>query len=525
MLTPIFAVSSSSVPDKTYSTPTDWNSSVGVTPGLTIKYTINELVAPSMDNLTIPNLAGNYLYVKVMSVEDDYTFSSEEGVLIRYGLGIIFKKDATFTIREGFAAADFTIPAGSATPAMVIAGVPHFNNTFAPTSPFFLNNDWIEHKDVLDSHGFNVVATSSEFAVSLNNGTGSISAKWRKSDGLLTSMVVDDIYVMGMNYSGLNLDISLLSTEDKGLEVAVGDEFILKNEFASMEITGSGDLFETNETQFSSMEEEYESIKDEIMLKYTVTEIEGLYYKCDASVFDYEKKTLVPSELPVVFNGFLGAIDVQDPPMIYDALLDPHITKGPVASATYIPAIAPVITPDFDIYGGYLVLADTLVGVYLNDLLGFLPAISELEDLTIDTIEGDFFMSEKRGYVYFQESLNAELSYDYEISTSPFSAQFTLAFDIGVTIQEEGWLAYHESGLVAGMRMKSDITIEVTTDTSVSGLPTGQLTIRIDFKVENPDFNPPDPLGRGVIPGYTWFVVIPALLSLAAVGLISRRRN
>lgn len=527
MLTPIFAVSSRNVPDYTYTTPDDWDSSVGVTPGLTIKYNINELVAPAMENVTIPDLAGNQLYVKVMSVENDIDFSSANtGVLIRYGLGIIFSTDTTFSIGEGFTAIDVTLPAGSATPAIVIPGVPHFNATYAATSLFFLNNDWSEHAAVFNFLGFVVDDTVDELAVSLVNGTGSISASWRKSDGILTSMMIDDIVIMGMDYTGMTMDISLASVADKALAVAVGDEIILSNEIATMDITGTGDLYSLmNQTQLTSIETEFEAVQDEIMLKYIVTEVEGLYYKCDAFMYDFETKSLVASDLPVVFNGFLGAIDLQGPPMIYNALFDKYTTKGPVATATFIPAVAPVITPDFDIYGGYLVLADTIVGVYLDDILDFIPS-TDLGGVTINTIDGDFWMSEKRGYYYFQESLNADISLELEqVVASPFTANMALSFDIDATLIEEGWLGYHESGVVAGMRMKLDVSIEVTSEYSVSGLPTGKLTISVDFKVTNPDYNPRDPMGGGVIPGYTWLVAIPALLGLAAVGLISRRRK
>lgn len=525
MLTPIIAVSSSNVPDYTYSAPDDWNSSVGVTPGLTIKYDINELVAPPMENVTIPDLVGNQLYVKVMSVENDYSFYADEGVLIRYGLGIIFKNDVTFSIGEGITALDFTIPTGSATPAIVIPGVPHFNDTYAATSLFFLNDDWAEHAALFNFLGFVVDDTVDELAVSLVNGTGSISAIWRKSDGILTSMMIDDIIIMGMDYTGMTLDISLASTADKGLAIAVGDEIILTNEIATLDITGTGDLFDLmNQTQLTSIETEFESVEGDMMLKYIVSEVEGLYYKCDAFAYDFETQSMVASDLPVIFNGFLGAIDLEEPPMYYDDILDPYATKGPVATATFIPAVAPVITPDFDIYGGYLVLADTIVGVYLDDILDFLP-VTDLGGLIINEIDGDFFMSEKRGYYYFQESINADISMELEETLSPLTAEMTLTFDIDATLTQEGWLGYHESGVIAGMRMKLTVSIEVTSEYTASGMPTGKLTISLDFKVTNPDYNPRDPLGGGVIPGYTWLVAIPALLGLAAVGLLSRRRK
>ena len=524
-LSPIIAISSSTVPDYTYITPDDWDSGVGVTAGLTAKYTINELEVPEVENVTIPDLAGNQLYVKVMSVEDDIEFpNGQDGVLIRYGLGIIFTTDTTFSVGEGITALDFTIPAGSATPAIVLPGVPHLNYTYNAPSIFFLNNDWSEHAALFNFIGFTVDDTADQLSVSLTNGTGSIAMTWRKTDGLLTALSIDNIYFMGMDLSGISIDISLFSTATKGLNLAVGDEITLNTEIATLNIDGVGDLYTLlNQTEISNYETQFESLQDSTMMKFIVSDIEGLYYKCDVFIYDFATKSLVATDEPLIFNGFMGAIDLEEPPMYYDPVLDP-LSINAESSATFIPAVAPVITPDFDICGGYLVLADTIVGVYLDDILDFLPT-DAIGGLSLNTIDGDFFLSEKRDFKYFQESLSADIDLELDQEIGPFDADMVLTFDIGATITQDGWLGYHESGVIAGLRLRLGATIAVTSDLTLSGIPTGSVTIDLDFKVVNPDYNPPDPMGGGVIPGYTWIVAIPALLSLAAIGLISRRRK
>ena len=156
--------------------------------------------------------------------------------------------------------------------------------------------------------------------------------------------------------------------------------------------------------------------------------------------------------------------------------------------------------------------------------MDFLPTTA-LGGLSLNTIDGDFFLSEKRDFKYFKESLNVDIDLELEQELSPFDADMVLTFDIGATITQDGWLGYHESGVIAGLRLQLGATIEVTSDLTVSGVPTGSITINLDYKIVNPDYNPPDPMGGGVIPGYTWIIAIPALLSLAAIGLISRRRK
>ncbi|MHA1212701.1 MAG: hypothetical protein ACTSSH_09590, partial [Candidatus Heimdallarchaeota archaeon] len=104
--------------------------------------------------------------------------------------------------------------------------------------------------------------------------------------------------------------------------------------------------------------------------------------------------------------------------------------------------------------------------------------------------------------------------------------QETATLGIDVSVFEEGWIGYAEDGILAGLRMNLDVNVELTTEyASLSPISAGTISIIFDFKLVNPDYNPPDPLGGGILPGFTWLVSIPAILSVAAIGAIIRKRK
>ena len=102
-----------------------------------------------------------------------------------------------------------------------------------------------------------------------------------------------------------------------------------------------------------------------------------------------------------------------------------------------------------------------------------------------------------------------------------------MVFDLGVTaiIEQECYFAYTEDGIGAAIRTKADIQATFNNENTVSGFPAGSIHIVIDFKLRNPLYDPPDILRGGFIPGFTWFIAIPALIGIAAVGLINRKRK
>lgn len=519
MLSPLLTViGTNNTADPVY-TPNTFGDDVGVTAGMTIKYVINELAFPAIPNVTISDLAGNQLYVKVMSVED-YDFGAGViGKYINYGMGLLFQFDETITIGEGFTALDLVIPFGAATPCVTLGGVPHFNGTI-PTTFFFLDDGWTIHELALESVGFTVNSGGSDFIATLDTGLGSVSLTYRKSDGILTDLHIENITLVGMDFTGMTFDLSFVSLETLDLDLTVGQEIELVTDIAHLAIEGTGDIYSMlNQSAIASITDEVASMEGQTLLKYVITDIEGLYYTADMYSYDFTTESLVKAPETYMFAGFLGGFQMDYIPLWETGMI-------------YTDFYAPAITADYDIYTGYMVLFDTIVGVYLEDLLDFIPMTSTSGGLsyTINTLEGTFGVDQKKGYFFLTESLDINIDLETALSLPTpegfLNPQVDPTIDINVILAQEGWVAYSESGILAGMRIKADIDATITSDfATISGMPTGTISIGFDFKVTNPDFNPPDPIKDGIFPGFTWLVSIPALLGIAAVGLIIRRRK
>ncbi|MHA1367325.1 MAG: hypothetical protein ACTSP5_13065, partial [Candidatus Heimdallarchaeota archaeon] len=197
-----------------------------------------------------------------------------------------------------------------------------------------------------------------------------------------------------------------------------------------------------------------------------------------------------------------------------------YASKG-IATVDF-PVYAPIITNDWDIFGGYMVLLHDIVDVYLDQVLDLLLDIPQV---TFNNIEGVFQLLEKDGYRYMQEEINIDLDATISditlMSRSNFVPQATLSLEVGIILQEIGWLAYSSTGVIAGARTQINLDASV----ELEGTSYGTIGVNFDFKLRNPDYNPPDPISSGLIPGFTWLVAIPALIGAAAVGLIIRRRK
>ena len=81
-------------------------------------------------------------------------------------------------------------------------------------------------------------------------------------------------------------------------------------------------------------------------------------------------------------------------------------------------------------------------------------------------------------------------------------------------------LGFHDQLAVHG-----GIGFTAAADVAVEGSSFGTAVVDFDFKLRNPNYDPPDPIGSGIIPGFTWLVAIPALIGAAAVGLVIRKRK
>ena len=125
MLTPVLAVTGYTQ-DTPYVAiePEAIDSDVGVVAGDTLKWDIDALDLPSdPDNVTLPDFAGNQIYMKILHVDDSYTLPEGTGTYVTFAVGLLFLQTETITIYPGLPVLEqnIVIPAGAATPSMTLA--------------------------------------------------------------------------------------------------------------------------------------------------------------------------------------------------------------------------------------------------------------------------------------------------------------------------------------------------------------------------------------------------------------------
>ena len=515
MLSPALSVMGTTVQEQTQVVPQDFDSSVGVVAGDTLYYNIDQLVLPpeaSPPNVTLPDFAGNTLYVKVMWVDETHEFTPGlEGTYINFALGLIFEEDETITVGEGLISTDYIIPAGSATPSAVLGALPHWNSTFGDgPALFFINDDYATHSALLGAIGFTITDTVDTYSVTFVNGTGEISGTWRKSDGICTHLIYDDIYFMGTDLTGYTFEVTLNSKEYNPLPVTNGDIISFDVDISEISVDGTGDLYANiNQTVLNSVISEADSLVGETLMRIVVTDVEGCYYMADTYFRNFETGLLEKSSTPTVFNGFLGSITAGD---------DPFYGGVPYS---FSEGIAPAITPDWRIYEGIMILGDTIVGVYIDEIMDILDPPAD--ELIFHAIEGGFALKQKRDFYYFQEAVNVQVENNLNYGTSIMPE---VVYDLGliINVEQNAYLCYTDTGIGAAIRIRATVDVELY-DSSTVASGTGTISVNVDFKIRNPNYNPPEIINDNILPGFTWFIAFPAIIGLAAIGAIIRRRR
>ena len=535
VLSPLVSLTRSAVQEETVIEANNWDSGVSVVGGETIYYDINQIAYPAgmiPDNFTIPDLEGIQLFVKVGAVFDDFEFwdgpdPDDEivGTLINYGFGLKLTEDLIFgfDITELPNLITATIPAGSATPAVFMNGVPHFNFTFAGPSIFVLNDDWAEHEVMLEDIGFDVTTTTEELTIGLVNGTGQISATWRKSDGILTHIILDNLYsnVLNLNATGFTIEATFDSMEMVPLDIYPG--MVVNLNAAELEYTlettgNFSDEFDT--TILDEINSYRDEMLDQTVVRIIVDDVMGIYYKCSIYVWNPEDGALWRLPVQVIFNGFLfniPAYDYLDTPLLYD---DHYEVAAPGAG--------PFITPDWDLYEGQMLLMKTGIDIMLNDVLDIV--LPGEEDYTQYSSQASIDLV-KRGNLYYYE-VAASVEHEFNQTASPlpeFAFEVADFYDAGFyqKANATAWLAFSKTGIIAGFGVEGTIHHEQYDDDGVGDLYEGTADLSINIRIVNPEFNPlpPDEAGGGFIPGFTWLIAVPAVLGVTLLTFISRKKK
>jgi hypothetical protein len=516
MLTPIVAVAgyTDNTPNVAIR-PEAIDSAVGIVAGDTLKYTINELTLPiSPTNVTLPNFAGVQVYMKILNVNTTAVLPGGTGTLVTYAVGLLFPTAKTITIYPGLGILEqvITIPAGAASPSMTLEGNPSFNGSGIAPTIFFVNNDWASHETFFTNMGMTVTNGATNFVVEFTNGTGTVEGTWRKSDGVLTHLLFDDIYMGEMDMTGYTIELSLASKTYNPLAVTVGQVLDLQGDILDFEVTGTGDLYDSiDQATITEMHDELALMEDEVLLRFIVDEVSGCYVKGRGYSWDMSTHTLVGGTSSTVFNGFLGCYQSTEPPLY---------SSGDGYMGGYW---APAITPDWDIYAGQMMLYDYGISTLINDYVLAADPIPE-EDATLNNIAGSFELTTKRAFKFFQFGFTADVNINMTDSFSPIIPPAVYEAGEHIIAEVEGYTGFHETGIACSMRLTGLFSIELYAPGTVTA-PTGTITVEFDFKLRNPDYNPPDPIGRGFIPGFTWVIAIPALFGVASFALIARKRK
>ncbi|MGC9779682.1 MAG: hypothetical protein HZR80_10610 [Candidatus Heimdallarchaeota archaeon] len=531
-----------------------YDSDVLVEAGTNLYYNLDQFEYPVWlledigieDNITIPNLANKIqLYIKVLAV-DEYqrlyyndSYSSVQGSIVYAAMGMKVIQDIPLSFNFDVFSSDITIPTGVVTNAAGVAGLPHFNTSFEgpyedwfPTYEygpivFVLNNDWDDHEVQLEAMGWTVTETEDEFTARVENGSGLMEGTWRKSDGVLTHIILDDLYMTDlMNATDYTIEMTLVEETFTPLEAEIGDIIQLNNEIASFDVSGSGELYQNITDTFGDnityIQDQFANIAGKPLQKYQIIDTVGTFYKCKMWMYDWDQDKLVLMPNHVVFNGYLGLSPtwtLSQTPMIYGTTAD------------FIPGFGPVVTPDWDHYEGYMALMNLAADIYSDEVLDVLIPMIPTENFTIIGFGGLFQMQKKSSYYYFQENLTgqAELNITAIIpSPTPYTMVANQLYDLGVDVSftQNAYIAFAKKGILAGAKMTVNLTATLYDELDSGFLPEGTVNVYVAMKFGNPDYNPPDLLEpSGFIPGFTWLMVFPAIMSIAVATIYFRKRK
>ncbi|MBN1328218.1 MAG: hypothetical protein JXA54_01980 [Candidatus Heimdallarchaeota archaeon] len=536
MLSPTLSVIGFTQPINPAFTPqTIFEGELGIEAGQTLYYDIVQLNHEyfSSSSFSVPNLASNTLYVKIMSIYNVYFGDSDYGDIVNYGLGFMFEEDTIFSIGEGLLATNIIVPATAATPSVGLYGIPHFNLTYGPFPMLFaLNDAWSIHAQIFTLMGLTVTNTVESLTAIYASGDSKLEFAYRKSDGICTHLLLEEVNLWGLNFTDGAFEINFNRVAMRELPMNIADNIAYTVDTFNLELSGSGELYsEINQTIVTSVIDQFEALEGVTIFKVVVEDIIGVYYLCSYYYYDMDDEILYKSLNKVVFNGFAGCYQSSPPPYYISSPILASKSNTPIfdgfelkESYTFIGGLAHWITPDWDIYDGQMLLYNTLMSVYIDDLLDLISP--NTEEYTYNTFGGNFELIEKKGFYYFYEAFEYDMVENLDYSTL-ITIGLNNVYDeeLNIRISEEGYICYNGDGTAAAVKIKGAYTYAYSNISPASDDDTGSIRVNFNIKLRNHEYDPPEIVKDGLLPGFNWFLAIPALLSIVAISLVIRRKR
>ncbi len=416
---------------------------VGATPGTLIKYQVDSFYV-NFDGLTgepglisyTGDFTGSILYAKVINVgNEEVTFwdpstssyVTTQDPIVDLAAGMILKNAITFNVNGS----TVSLPAGAGYPVPFIFGtVTRFNvSDWSGMSimplPLYLNSEWDTHEATVDlADGVSAVRTTSEFIVSVNVQDFDIlldgDLTWRLSDGLFTQA---SFTISNTTSSATYLDfkVSLLSTQDITVDLAVDTNATLSVDVASVQYAAYGDAAgpETDEA-FAN----FTAMQGKDILKLQILETQGMYYKARTWAYDEPTDALILKG-DYWYHSF--GIYPFGPLTNADGMAFNTFTGMVPREGTFL---GPFSSPDMEIYESWMTAFSNLDA---QDVIDFFEIIDQQNDGTWGTTE----IGNSQG----GDQMSLTLTPTYTVNATHIEMKLDISFDLFInsTFVWESW--------------------------------------------------------------------------------------
>jgi hypothetical protein len=409
--------------------------------------------------------------------------------------------------------------------------------------PLFLNSEWDRHEAYLTAvsaeapTGTNVevINDAAQFGIEISGleirdedsedeesegeliGTMDIVVKWDKSNNAISQAKV--VFTDTDNTVRLNIDFVFDDLRNVGINVSVGDEYSvsLSDYNFDFALTGEAEELEDDLTELDTELTNLEAV--DALIKMTVTEVSGLYYKTTVEVYN-STTTEFDDMGEQWFVGF-GRVG-------YGAVSG----TGMVGFATAI--TGPVVTPDFTLWRSWdatMVSIFAIIETEINDLF----EVVEEEDETINSLEGTFQLSYSSSGEYsygYEASGTVDLNVTEQYETYTQNSALELTFDHSLTVNYNKYGRLQSIDFDLSMFLNLEMVSSSTEEgeTGSGSIDIDELTFKLTFNHDTlvEDTGPGgDGVGDGFLDnlpissGSIWLFAGSMLLA----AIVLRRRN